>query len=373
MFIIQQSINIAGVRVMSNFEQAFFNFVEMQQERIKSLDGLRGIAILLVLTFHLLSFGPLTSVFMFGWMGVDLFFVLSGFLITGILIDTKNEKAFYKTFLIRRALRILPLYYAVVIAFALIAPLFQVTSWFEKYQFYFWTHTSNYLFLTHGFFKPLGHFWSLAIEEQFYLVWPFVVLFLTPKLIIRISLLLIAVGIYLRLTIENKYLTYGLPFAHLDGLLIGAIISFYYKSNKDLLFNYSKQFLFVCAVVFFFFLVYGVLTGNNLHENPFSFTIASIFFGSLLVACIAVKNIANALSNKVLLFFGKYSYGMYIFNSIFYHYSSWWYINKLSEMQKLLMYAVVFILTVIVSYLSYNLFEVRFLRLKERWALSIAK
>ena len=111
--------------------------------RIKSLDGLRGVAILLVLFYHLLNHGFLYPLFDQGWMGVDLFFVLSGFLITGILLDTKNSKGYYKNFFVRRALRILPLYFSVVIVFAIVSPLSPATSWFGKYQLYYWTNTSR--------------------------------------------------------------------------------------------------------------------------------------------------------------------------------------------------------------------------------------
>ncbi len=192
----------------------------LKSNHIVQLDGLRGVAILLVLFFHFFNFGFLYPYFYFGWAGVDLFFVLSGFLITGILLDTKHNKGYYKTFILRRALRILPLYYGVLGIFAFISPYSETTSWFKEYQIFFWTHTSNFLILKKGFLHPLSHFWSLALEEQFYFFWPLVVLILKPKQLIFASLLFIAAGIVIRHFYTNPYLTFGLPFAHMDGLLL---------------------------------------------------------------------------------------------------------------------------------------------------------
>ena len=307
---------------------------------------------------------------MFGWMGVDLFFVLSGFLITGILVDTKNERGYYRTFIMRRVLRIFPIYYAVLIVFSFIAPFFKPTSWFTEYQVYFWTYTCNYLFLKHGFFWPLGHFWSLAIEEQFYLLWPIVIYFLKPKQVALLSLSLIILSVCLRLTIENKYLSYGLPIAHLDGLSIGAIISIFYRSHKEIFFKYSREILITSSIVFLIFLCYGVFKNTNLNENPLSITIASAFFGSVLIGGMSMNKIAKILSFDFLVFFGKYSYGMYIFNSIFFHFSNLVFARNLPVYQRLLTYFGVFLLTIIASYLSYNLLEIKFIRLKERLSYS---
>jgi peptidoglycan/LPS O-acetylase OafA/YrhL len=337
-----------------------------ERQHIKSLDGIRGIAILLVLTYHLLNFGFLFPFFNLGWMGVDLFFVLSGFLITGILLDTKFQKGFIQSFLLRRALRTLPLYYAVLIGFSVIAPFLSPVKWFTEYQVYFWTHTSNFLFLQKGFFVPLGHFWSLAIEEQFYLFWPFVVLVLTPKRLLAFSILLIATGIFLRIILDNPLLNYGLPFAHLDGILIGAIIAVLIRSNPEALFRHSSKIFVACSILFVSYIAFNFNTHNGILKLPLTFTVISLFFGSLLIVSIRSKTVGKFFSNKLLLFFGKYSYGMYVFNSIFFHFSNWAGVDRLTGNQKLIPYSGVFLLTVAVSYLSYTFFEVKFLQLKKR-------
>lgn len=332
------------------------------ENRNQALDGLRGVAILLVLLYHFTK--PLFHFFSFGWAGVDLFFVLSGFLITGILIGTKHKKKFIQIFFIRRALRILPLYYGVIIMFAFIAPHFGPTIWWSQYQFFFWTHTENYLFLLHGFKLPLGHFWSLAIEEQFYLMWPFIVLVTNNKQLLIVSLMLIITSITFRAIDHNPMLIYGQPLAHLDGLAMGSVIAILLRIKKELLFRYANTIFFISTILLISYAL-AITFGKS---TPFSFTIISSFFSSILILALQSTIVKKVLSNKTLLFFGKYSYGMYVFNSIIFHFSNWAGADRLDENHKLIVYIGDFLLTIIVSYLSYHLFEIHFLRLKQKVA-----
>src|SRR5215469_18085954 len=119
----------------------------------------------------------------YGVLGVDLFFVLSGFLITGLLLDSKGEPHAYRNFYARRILRILPLYYGVLVVCFLPLPLvIRLPPWFEAvrdHQVWLWTFTSNVFIALHGSWAALtylSHFWSLAIEEHYYLLWPWIVL-----------------------------------------------------------------------------------------------------------------------------------------------------------------------------------------------------
>src|SRR5208283_2319721 len=150
------------------------------KQKIPQLDAVRGIAILIVI-FHnsLYRFPslPLQSLFSYGWMGVDLFFVLSGFLITGILVDTKQSEGYFKNFYARRCLRIWPLYYSVLFLMFVAVPLVHpsIGSVVIARSSPWWA----YLFFLQNFLVhsqvsaagPLGVTWSVAIEEQFYLVW----------------------------------------------------------------------------------------------------------------------------------------------------------------------------------------------------------
>src|SRR4030095_2778309 len=142
-----------------------------------ALDGLRGLAILLVILYHNFSF---INHFFFAWLGVDLFFVLSGYLITSILLNSVNSPHYLKNFYAKRVLRVFPLYYLSLIIFLIIFPLLGIYKSELKYyvdnQLWFWFYLQNWLlsfnFPTTGNF--LNHFWSLGVEEQFYLAWPFI-------------------------------------------------------------------------------------------------------------------------------------------------------------------------------------------------------
>lgn len=339
-------------------------------KRIKSLDGLRGLAILMVLLCHLFAYGPLRPLFRAGWMGVDLFFVLSGFLITGILLDTKNKEGWYKDFLLRRVLRIFPLYYAVLIIFAFIAPHFSMTQWFGQYQVYFWTHTSNYLFFQVGFLKPLGHFWSLAIEEQFYLVWPLFVFLFKPKQLAIVSVILLIIGIVIRAFFARPMLTYTIPFAHLDGLVTGALLSIWFRLGAESMRKFHLHVFITTTIIFIVYMIAGMDLGSALLREPFTITVISMFFCGLLIMALYSTVSKKILSHPLLRFFGKYSYAMYIFNSIFFHFANLAGAAELPMLYKLLAYLGVFALTVIVSYLSYHLFEVHFLKMKTKIAES---
>jgi len=345
----------------------------MQNGRIKQLDGWRGLAILFVLCFHFFDFGFLKNVFYFGWSGVDLFFTLSGFLITGILLDTKNNSRYYQSFIIRRILRIFPLYYAVLLVFLFISRESNATNWFPQYQVYFWTYTSNYLFMEKGFFQPLGHFWSLAIEEQFYLIWPLVVLITTRRQLILISLFLIILGIIIRATSNSALVTFGNPLAHLDGLLFGATAAVLVRENKELVFKNIRRVVFIATIFFSIYLITylftnGIQAESEFYKLPLTFTFVSVIFSSMLVLSLKNAFLKTLLSNKILLFFGKYSYGMYVFNSIIFHYLNWLGVDRFIDNVKLIFYLFGLLLTVLISYISFNFYEVHFLKLKEKFA-----
>jgi peptidoglycan/LPS O-acetylase OafA/YrhL len=163
-----------------------------------ALDGLRGIAILLVLFHHFTIIRPATeieralaNVALIGWSGVDLFFVLSGFLITGILIDARGSKRYFSSFYMRRTLRIFPLYYLVVFVSLVIIPQFPaaydllVGQAAPREQLPYWLYLTNFAVAARNAFLHgiLDIAWSLAIEEQFYLVWAAVVWLCPPRLL----------------------------------------------------------------------------------------------------------------------------------------------------------------------------------------------
>lgn len=149
-----------------------------------TLEGLRGLAILTVMV-HNVGIpggvdpdGPVTKLLRLlvnsGWVGVQLFFVLSGFLITGILVDEKGRPHQFRNFYMRRTLRIFPLYYFTLALMLWLAPaLGYAPAWLEQdraHQIWYWTYTENWAWPLIQIGNGLGHFWSLAVEEQFYLV-----------------------------------------------------------------------------------------------------------------------------------------------------------------------------------------------------------
>ena len=209
--------------------------MNVQARRIPQLDALRGIAILVVMFHNEGGVFPslqLSRVFASGWMGVDLFFVLSGFLITGILLDAKGSAGFFRNFYARRCLRIWPLYYAVVLFMFVGVPLLRpgLTSMIFERSSPWWAYPlylQNFL-IPHssGAIGPLGVTWSLAIEEQFYLIWPLVVRYLSTARLRVLCLAVIAVSPFVRLLLSTEHVDlYTDIFSRLDGLMWGAFVA----------------------------------------------------------------------------------------------------------------------------------------------------
>lgn len=199
---------------------------------IPELDGVRGIAILAVLFFHfghLLPY-PGNVVFRLGWMGVDLFFALSGFLITRILWNTKLKDHYFLNFYGRRVLRIFPLAFAFLAAYFWIALPVAHRFGYDldrngADQLWYWGYLANWHLGLHG---SLTHLWSLSIEEQFYLVWPSVIFLASLAKLKRICLGLIVVPLVSRFVLMNVFhyytLTQGLTFCRTEALALGALI-----------------------------------------------------------------------------------------------------------------------------------------------------
>jgi len=216
-------------------------------DRVPALDGLRGVACLLVVLHHCGRGGAMASsgarlfnrLSASGWVGVDLFFVLSGFLITGLLLDARERAGGLRRFWGRRALRILPLAY-LFLAVVFFSPVWGAESWHAGVtaeQAWFWLYANNWLALArpgldHG---VLGHFWSLAIEEQFYLVWPLVVFWVSPARLRTLCPILLAasgVGHAIAAALHvNATLAYVLTPWRLDGILLGCWLAVGLRSD----------------------------------------------------------------------------------------------------------------------------------------------
>lgn len=214
------------------------------QGHMPVLDGLRGLAIVMVFSYHATVVTPgtwfetaLHDTFRnFGWCGVDLFFVLSGFLITGLLHDAKGSRGYFRNFYARRVLRIFPLYYAYLFLLLVVAPRLHSATpeiiGVGDDALWFWVYLNNFPTAVAGDWEHsrfLGHLWSLAIEEQFYAVWPLVVLACGRKSLMIACAAVVCVSPFVRAAFLAADFTgvsvYVMTPTRLDALAMGALVA----------------------------------------------------------------------------------------------------------------------------------------------------
>jgi len=307
-----------------------------QGTHLPSLDGLRGTAVLLVLGFHFahLEGAPggaervLIGATGFGWSGVDLFFVLSGFLITGILLDAKGSPGYFRAFYLRRMLRIFPLYYAYLAVLFLVVPHILPASSLDVKpgsQGWLWSYLGNVLFARERGFGAspyAGHFWSLAVEEQFYLAWPLLVWLLTPRRLAAVSLALVGGAFALRLGIHrtswNATAAYVLTPCRADALAVGALVAVAVREEAGLarLRRLAPWVLAACAAaVAAIWLARGAFFGGDPAVQTWGFTPLAVGYGAVLVLALSSPRgspLARGLSAGWLREAGRYSYGLYV-------------------------------------------------------------
>jgi peptidoglycan/LPS O-acetylase OafA/YrhL len=291
------------------------------------LDGLRAAAIAAVLIDHW-SNGAMIRILPLGLLGVRLFFVISGFLITGILLRTraeaeagKHSKAYgWRHFYIRRALRIFPIYYLTVAICAVFGPqsVRDSVGWHLLYA-------SNFYVAKLGAWPPLvGHFWSLAIEEQFYLVWPWLILFFPRKLLPWTMGFIVLLApayrlIALRLGFNQLAVFVATPSAF-DSLGLGAILALcdYQPSLKRAKLRWVNP-VFGAAIVCLMFLL--LLQKMNVLDTArkvsWYFAASLIFFCVVDRAATGMRNVVGrVLGSSVLVWIGKVSYGVYMYHPL---------------------------------------------------------
>ncbi len=368
---------------------------------LPGLDGLRGIAILLVMVFHFANMTPASRIdeFFFqltryGWSGVDLFFVLSGFLITGILLDSKGAENYFRNFYARRALRIFPLYYAFVAGLLLVYPLVggqEVTSEaavLRENQWWIWTHMVNWLVASMGDFQtrtPLGvgGFWSLSIEEQFYLAWSVVILLLSRQKLLRLCIVLVIAAALIRFAMVAMGASWAaifvVTFARMDTIAMGAIIAIVARSPVGL--NGLKRFAPIVATLALAGLCAGEVLARTRWQLEYRLALAmqcSMFvwlWGAAVVGTLTAAQgsfLQSVTHTKILRAFGKYSFALYLFhghlNRLFAKlgfdpYSGITVAGSLLPWQ-LLYIAVSILVSFVIAYLSWHLYEKHFLKLK---------
>jgi peptidoglycan/LPS O-acetylase OafA/YrhL len=256
-----------------------------------------------------------------GWMGVDLFFVLSGFLITGILLDTKQPEGYFKNFYARRGLRIWPLYYSALFFMFVIVPLLRPSeahAVFEARSAPWWAYP---LFLQ-NFLVPipssatglLGVTWSLAVEEQFYLVWPMVVRLCNETQLRTIAIAVICLSPPLRLYLSlHQVNIYSNTFCRLDGLMAGALLAVIIRSAS---FRPSK--FITRAWILFLVSVPLALVIETFHARWIGFSvIAAAAVAFVFLALFSTQIWLQAiLTNRFLVYTGTISYGIYLLEKI---------------------------------------------------------
>lgn len=289
----------------------------------KSLDGLRGIAILLVLLWHYIaclirpgsgSISLIRSLLASSWSGVDLFFVLSGFLLGRILLVNIHSSNYYSTFYIRRILRIFPLYYLFLILYFIVRFLFyQCTQENSIPSWAYFAHIQNFFMKNSFGDSNLGITWSLAIEEQFYLLLPLLIRFSRQyiKYIILTGIILAPV---LRYFFGGNAAYVLLP-ARIDSLLIGVGLAYLYVYDKLIwVRNRTLELIVLIAIILGLIALLSVYTEWNKTGGVFNHSVYAILYSIILLITVEGrwKLLNKILETPVLIFIGKISYGLYL-------------------------------------------------------------
>ncbi len=371
-------------------------------KHIGALDGIRGIAILLVLFVHLRNMGVLpqdswichrlSQVFSFGWSGVDLFFVLSGFLITGILLDTKAAGNRVRSFYGRRVLRIFPLYYLVVTVCLAAYVLRRNLPWVQQT----WPTPQGwvaYLLYLQNWWMPLvepsrmtllGHLWSLGVEEQFYLIWPACVWLLPRKTLVTLCgggcLTALAVRWFCMALYPDAtgWMVYMSTITRMDSLLAGAFCSIAVR-DAGLLRKVQRivPFAAFTSIVGLLLIVAWAreIWVTGFYTIVFGYSLLAAGFGCCVLSAYLHSGtntlVDRALRMPVLTLFGKYSYGIYVYQSLV-QYPAVHFLQRYAWYGRSIGYGLLvsvcwLLVPFVVAYLSFHLFEKHFLRLKHRF------
>ncbi|MEO7961264.1 MAG: acyltransferase, partial [Ginsengibacter sp.] len=354
-------------------------------KHIKQLDSLRAIAVILVLFWHWLPATSFVNRIDNGALGVDIFFVLSGFLITGILLENKaasdngsTRALTFKNFYARRFLRIFPIYYlTIILIFFIHTGLGASFSTGELVSSV--TYTSNFYFFERQQWGDLTvHFWSLAVEEQFYLIWPFVILFVRKKYLLPVILVFILIGCVSQSLMTSAEFGHIPTYTCFDAFGFGAALAWIVRYRI----GWLKQlyvvlciFSAICAGMLIIQSYYGTipyLPNRTLHS------IIAVWIITFILLHQDKKSFAFSfiLNSRIMHFIGKISYGIYL-----YHVPIQWFQFKwsnhftnlmrspfLHRHESYLIFCINFLLVLLISWISFQIIELPILRLKKKFS-----
>jgi peptidoglycan/LPS O-acetylase OafA/YrhL len=297
------------------------------EKHIPVLDGIRGLAVLLVIGQHygdLSNSGSLvvrmfSAVKAMGWSGVDIFFALSGFLITGILWRKRNDPHRWKNFYSRRALRLFPVFYGVWIFLAIY--IFATRKPWHAYYFAYLFYAGNFASRASIGDFGIGHFWSLAVEEQFYLIWPLVLWRLDRAktamyLLVGAALFSIALKPILILMHLGDWGYYLLP-SHMEGLALGSFLALAAQSPAKRLYltRAARLLPLILLALLGLFLYFHGLPNTYPEADAWAIPLFSVGAALLIWNSLIPGSAYGKIMNlSFLRFYGKYSYGLYVYH-----------------------------------------------------------
>ncbi len=301
--------------------------------RIRTLDGVRGFAVLVVMCGHFaysLEFaaGSATEramrvMFGWGWAGVSVFFALSGFLITGILLDAKGGSRYFRSFYARRMLRIFPLYYAVLGFYFLVVPHLLGPDYHvpPSSQIWYWTFFGNYQPLSWESKSIIGHFWTLAIEEQFYLLWPLVVYLCSRRqLVILAGSVIVGSLVYRIIAVPLGTDVYHSTPGRIDAIVAGALVAVALRREDG--FAFLRRWSPIVGLAALVVMAIVVVRGGGVTINAPDFEMMAIGYGAVAIMSAALVGglvgldrdhwMSRVFSSRLLVTFGAYSYAIYV-------------------------------------------------------------
>jgi peptidoglycan/LPS O-acetylase OafA/YrhL len=367
-----------------------------------NLNGVRFVAALMVIVHHVEQtkiYFHLPSRYQdnvmgtdLGGLGVTLFFVLSGFLITYLLLVEKNQSGTVslRDFYVRRILRIWPLYYFVVLLAFFVIPAFfpglMIGSFADKLPVHFWSKLAMYaclvpnvIFVLHAYYPPVlfaSQAWSVGVEEQFYAVWPMLVKYSRrlPVILGAIVAAFVIVGILIALAPDDILWLYFLRdfllVTRIDCMAVGGLAAWLLVRNAPALAIIYSVPVQCAAYVLTFILVYFKVSFQFSNHLPYA-----ILFALLLLNLAANPKTLLHLNNRVFDYLGRISYGLYMYHMLAIVVAIravLWFTSGHSSMINALIYVLSLCLVVLISTVSYEFFEKPFLKLKVKFSTIVS-